>query len=348
MRFLLAVSFLCVFIFSCKSKKEPPKPTDTKAAATNVDIIIASNQSINNTIETNGSIIPFESVELKPEVSGRLTFLNITEGSTVAKGTVLAKINDADLQAQLVKTQVQLQLAQTTEARLKKLVALQGINQADYDLALNQVNNLKADIAIIQAQIDKTIIKAPFAGVLGLRMVSMGAFVTNATILGTLQQTNQVKVDFSVPEQFIHLIKKGVSVKVVSTENNKNFTAIIIAVEAAINQSTRNLKVRAVLENGTLNAGAFVKILLQNNQQQQSIIVPTNVLIPDAKDQKIVLVKNGKGIIQSVETGVRTAGGVQIVKGLQQGDSVVVTGVLFVRPNSDVKVRSIKNLKDLL
>jgi membrane fusion protein, multidrug efflux system len=347
MRFLVASCIVCIAVYSCKQKKEPPK-TDNKPPATVVDVIVAGTQSLSNTIETNGTVIPFESVELKPEVAGRLTYLNINEGNTVAKGTVLAKINDADLQAQLYKTQVQLQLAQTTEARLKKLLAIQGVNQADYDNALNQVNSFKADLGIIQAQIDKTILKAPFNGVLGLRMVSPGAYVTSASILGTLQQTNQVKIDFSVPEQFIRLVKKGATVKVLATENNQTYTATIIAEEAAINQTTRNLKVRALLQNGNLNAGAFVKVFLNNNQQQQSIIVPTNAIIPDAKEQKIVLVKNGKGIIKGVETGIRTAGGVQITQGLQVGDSVVVTGVLFVRPNSDVKVRSVKNIKDLL
>ncbi|MBX9732688.1 MAG: efflux RND transporter periplasmic adaptor subunit, partial [Chitinophagaceae bacterium] len=198
------------FAFSCKEKKNTGETkTNEKPQATIVDVLIAGGSSVSNTVEVNGTVIPFETVTINPETSGRLTYLNVPDGAKVSAGTVLARINDADLQANLNKTKVLLDLAQKTEQRLRKLVAINGINQADYDAALNQVNSLKADLVVTQSQIDKTVIKAPFSGVLGLRQISPGAYVTPATILSTLQQVDKVKIDFNVPELYTDLIRKG-------------------------------------------------------------------------------------------------------------------------------------------
>ena len=337
---ILLISFIA--LASCKSNKQDDKSKlPTAAAPPNVDVVIATAKSISNTIEANGSVVPNEIVEIHPEISGRLTLLNIAEGTTVAAGTVLAKINDADLQAQLGKSKVQLDLAKKTEERFKKLLSVSGINQADYDAALNNVNNIKADIEVLKAQIDKTVIKAPFSGLLGLRNISPGAYVTPQTLLVSLQQIDKIKVDFTVPEQYTPLIKKGSSIDVLSNYNKAKLKATIVAIEPEMNTATRNLKVRAVLNNGTLQTGSFVKILLQAGNNNQSILIPTNAIIPDADSKKLVLVKDGKGKFVNIETGLRTADAVEITKGINVGDTVVVTGVLFVKNNVPVKVKKI-------
>ena len=218
---------------------------------------------------------------------------------------------------------------------------MSGINQADYDAALNNVNNIKADIEVLKAQIDKTVIKAPFSGLLGLRNISPGAYVTPQTLLVSLQQIDKIKVDFTVPEQYTPLIKKGSSIDVLSNYNKAKLKATIVAIEPEMNTATRNLKVRAVLNNGTLQTGSFVKILLQAGNNNQSILIPTNAIIPDADSKKLVLVKDGKGKFVNIETGLRTADAVEITKGINVGDTVVVTGVLFVKNNVPVKVKKI-------
>ncbi len=347
MRPSYAPLFVLLFTMACKSKKEQPLQNPGMQAV-NVDVIIAGNNNISNTIEVNGSVIANESVDLHPEISGRLTYLNLPEGSHVSQGTLLARINDADLQASLVKTRVQLELAQKTEERLRKLLAVNGINQADYDAALNQVNNLKADISVIQAQLDKTVVKAPFSGVLGLRMISPGAYVTPATVLATLQQTDKMKIDFTVPELYVDQVQKGRAVTIATNENKSKHKAMITAIEPQINATTRNLKVRAVLDDGGLiNPGSFVKVVMDAGDKGNGILVPTNAIIPDAKAKKLVVVKNGKGSFVDIETGLRLTNTAEITKGIQAGDSVVVTGVLFVRPNAPVKVKSVKKLSDL-
>lgn len=335
-----------MLLFSCKSKKNDDKTKAPITPATIVDVVVAFTKSIDNTIEANGTVLPNEQVEIHPEISGRLTYLNIPEGASVAAGTILAKINDADLQAQLNKFKVQLELAIKTEQRLKKLISINGINQADYDVAANTVNNLKADIDITKAQIDKTVIKAAFSGVLGLRNISPGAYITPQTSLATLQQISKTKIDFTLPEQYTHLIEKGKVINVVTNYNKTKLQATIIATEPEMNNTTRNLKVRAVLNDGNLQAGSFVKIKLQAGSNNQSILIPTNAIIPDADSKKLVVIKDGKGKYVSVETGIRSANNVEITKGISIGDSVIVTGVLFVKPNSAVKVKKVLEIKE--
>lgn len=346
--FFCCVSF-SLFVFaieSCKDKPKAMKPKESPPPI--VDIVVASPQQVTNSVEANGTVLANEYVELHPEVSGRITYLNVKEGDHVAQGTVIARINDADLAAQMQKSKVLLDIAQKTEDRYKKLLDVNGINQSDYDAAVNTVQGLQADIAYTQTLIDKTIIKAPFSGVVGLRQVSPGAFVTSANIIATIQQLDKIKIDFTIPEQYSYLIKKGSNVDVeVDAVKQIKKKAVIIATEPQINQNSRNLLVRTILQNGTASPGSFVKVYVASDVDKKAIMIPTNSIIPDDKNNQVVLVKNGQASFTNVQTGLRLANNVEITKGINAGDSVVVTGVLFVRAKNPVKVRSVKKLDEL-
>ncbi|MCW3109718.1 MAG: efflux transporter periplasmic adaptor subunit [Segetibacter sp.] len=348
MKYIFLAALVSVFLaFSCKGKKENPKKNQA-APPPVVDVIVVSAQTIPNTIEANGTVVAGEFVEVRPEISGRLTYLNVNEGSRIARGSVIAKINDADLKAQLNKVKVQLELAEITVSRYKKLLDIQGINRADYDLALNQVNSFKADIGIIEADIAKTIVRAPFSGVVGLRQVSNGAYVSPATILATLQQMGKIRVDFTLPENYANLLKRGNTVNVETDANGgSKKTATIIAIEPQISTATRNVIVRARLQEGAnVNPGSFVKVYIDAGEEN-GMMIPANAIIPDARAKQVVVVKGGKAKFVDIETGVRQVGSVQVLKGLNAGDSVVVSGVLFARPDAAVKVRSVKKLEDV-
>lgn len=336
-----------LFMIACKSKQEAPKQNNGPQSVS-VDVIIASPQTINNSVEANGSVVANEYVELHPEVSGRLVYLNVPEGAKVQQGTVIARINDADLQAQLNKTKVALDLAQKTEERLRKLLAINGVNQADYDVSLNAVNGYKADLAYTQSLIDKTVLKAPFTGVIGLRQVSLGAYLSPTIVVATMQQLDKIRVDFTLPEEYSSMIKKGNAVDVqIDAASSKTGKAVIIATEPQVNTATRNLKVRALLKEGKVNPGAYVKVYIAANKNQRSILIPTNAIIPDDKNKQVVLVKGGKAAFVNVETGARQANNIEVVKGIKEGDSVVVSGLLFARPKSQLKVRKVKTLDQL-
>ncbi|WP_212634816.1 efflux RND transporter periplasmic adaptor subunit [Runella slithyformis] len=326
---------------ACKEKKDKPKGGDEKKdRPTIVDVMVAAPQPITNVIEANGTIIPGEFTELRPEVSGRLTYLNVPEGKSVAQGTVLARINSADLEAQVQRTKVQLETATKTEERLKQLLDVNGINQSDYDAALNTVNTLKADVAYTQTLIDKTVVRAPFTGTVGLRQVSPGAYVTPASILATMQQLGKMKIDFTLPEENSDLIRIGSVVKVkLEGRDTTMRKATVIALEPQANRLTRNLMVRAVLDDARVNPGAFAKVIISSGNNKKAILIPTNAIIPDDKNNQVIIVKEGKATFVNVQTGTRTANNVEITQGISEGDSVVVTGVLFAKPGSTLKVR---------
>ncbi len=342
--FHLGLLIFGISFFSCKNNKDEAKKKQL-AAPPVVDVIVATYQTLDNSIEVNGTVVPDEFVELHPEISGVLTYLNVKEGSFVNKGTVIARINNADLMSQLGKLKVQLALAKTTEQRYRKLLDISGINRADYDVALNAVNNLQADINVQEVLIGKSIVKAPFSGLVGLRQISPGAFVSNSTVLATIQKIDKLKIDFTLPEEYADKIKKGGYVTV-KTDNDSTHRqrALIIATEPQANTSTRNMMVRSLLENGTANPGSFVKVMIDAGSDKNSVLVPTSAIIPEDISKTLVTVKNGKAMYIKVKTGVRQADNVEITDGIKAGDTVVVNGVLFTRPNMPVKVRSVKSL----
>jgi len=348
LRKLNYVAFILILgLFACKSKKKPTDKFNANAPVT-VDIAIAAAQVVDKVIEVNGSVVASEFVDIRPESDGRIVFLQIPEDKMVAAGTVLAKLNDADLQAQMQKIKVQLALATINEQRNYKLVQAKGINQSDYDISLQQVNSLKADIAYTQSIIDKTVIKAPFSGQMGLKQVSLGAYISTATTITTLQKMDQLKVDFTLPEIYQNYIKVGKKVTVESIANpGVKMSATIAAIEPQIIATSRNIKVRANLQ-GKLMPGAYTKVFLGENQQKPSILVPSNIIIPDSKVKQLILVKNGKAKFVNVETGYRTASGVEITSGIQIGDSLIVAGMLFVRDGSDLKIGKTLPLVDII
>jgi membrane fusion protein (multidrug efflux system) len=325
-----------VLFAACKDKKAEPKKAPPPVS---VDVMIVAETDFTSSIEVNGTVLSEDMIELRPEISGRITYLNIPDGALVKKGTVLVKINDSELQAQWEQQKIQLDLAVKTEQRLKSLLAVNGIDQATYDAALTEVRLREANIKVLNAQIEKTIIRAPFTGRLGLRLVSLGAYVSPTTLIGTLQQTDKIKIDFTVPETYENFIKAGNTIMVETSVSDGKLPAEIKAIEPQINTATRNLKVRAVLKSGTLRPGTFVKVYITTDRK--TIVVPTNAIIPDALSNIAIVVRKNKAIFTDVETGMRTADKVEILDGLKPGDSVVVTGVLFVRPGGNVKVKKV-------
>lgn len=358
-RILYAFCFL-VALTACKEKKVSKETTTSKGSKdgkkdgppppTIVDVIIAGSQNITNTVEASGSVVASESVELRPEVSGRLTYLNVSEGARIGRGTVIAKINDADLRAQRTRILSQLDLARTTVGRFKKLLDIQGINRADYDVAVNQVATLNADLGVIDAQIARTVVRAPFSGTIGLRQVSPGAYVSPQTVIATLQKVDRVKIDFTLPETNAGIVKRGSSVvvEIAGSSAPVKGRATVLAIEPQVSTTTRNVVVRAALQDAIkVNPGSFVKVYVDAGTAS-GILVPANAIIPEARAKRVVVVKNGKAAMTDIQTGVRQTGAVQVVSGLNPGDSVVVSGVLFARPNSNLKVRSVKRLEEVI
>jgi len=342
------LGILNLVLISCGEKK---KATTTTTGAgpggqqqtLQVDAMIASAKPLSADIEVPGTILPNETTEIHPEVSGRVVQLNVREGSFVGKGALLAKLYDGDLQAQLRKLEVQLKIAEQTENRQGQLLKIQGISQQEYDLSLLQVNNLKADIDIVREAVRKTEIRAPFNGKLGLKNISQGAYVTPAIIVTTISQVNQLKLQFNVPEKYGALLKNGQSVNFTIDGSTKTFSANVMASEVQMDENTRSLAIRALVKNAdpALIPGVFAKVKIVLGKNEDAIMIPTIVVQPLGRQKLVYLYKGGKSIPSNITTGVRDSVNVQVLTGLKIGDTVITTGLLFLRPNGDVKLKKV-------
>jgi len=350
MRIIIAFfSITSLFLVSCggKDKKDASKPTGgpQKPSAMQVDGYIVKPEPFQENIEVPGNIVANEVAEIHPEVSGRIVQLNVAEGRYVGKGTVLAKLYDGDLRAQLNKFQIQLALAQKTEERQAQLLKIQGISQQDYDISLLQVNSLRADIGILQTSISKTVVRAPFSGKLGLKNISPGAYVSPATVIAVINQTDILKLDFSVPEKYIDKIKIGQLVTFSFEGSQKQLGAKVIATESNITENTRSLTVRAAVigKDAGLLPGSFAKVQLSFDPDPNALLVPSQAVLPQARGKKIILYKGGTAIFAEITTGVRDSSRVQVLDGISAGDTVVVTGLLSVRPEAKIQIGKIVN-----
>lgn len=303
--------------------------------------MIAKPSSTASFYEANGTVLAMEAIDVFPEISGRITYLNINEGEKVSAGTVLAKINNADLTAQLIGVKAQLELAEKNKSRLEQLFSEKALAQSEYDAVQTQVVNLKAQVSVLEAQIEKTIIRAPFSGTIGLRNVSTGAYVNQNTLITSLQQRDALKVDFTLPEFNARNLKKGDIVKVEIPGEEETIEARIASFESKVDVGSRNWKVRGYLLKPGALPGSFAKVFVPNKIAGNVINIPSSAVIPEARFKKVVLSKGGKAIFSEVVTGNRVADSVQVLSGIAVGDSVVVSGMLYAKPKADLNIKKV-------
>ena len=296
-------------------------------------------EPLNNTIQATGSLMANEAVEVRSEVAGRVESIGFQEGSNVAKGQELVRINDDDLQAQLRKAGLAVQLAQDDEARKKQLLAVNGISQQDYDDARIVLQSAEADRDNLQALIAKTVIRAPFSGKIGLRQVSLGGYVSPNTLITDLQQVTPIKVDFTVPERFGRDMKAGQQITFTLEGDTTRHQGEVYAIDPGVDPASRTIGVRARNSNanGALRPGSFVRVTVELAHVADALMIPTEALIPDIQGQKVLLIKGGKAVSARVHTGIRTNTDVQLVEGVQPGDTVITTGLLQLREGMAVQ-----------
>ncbi|WP_031530725.1 efflux RND transporter periplasmic adaptor subunit [Dyadobacter crusticola] len=305
-----------------------------------VNVFVVEKETIENQIFASGTVLPNEEVNLMAETSGRLVKLNIQEGAQIVKGQLIAKINDRELQAQLQKVAYNQDLSKKIEARQKKLLNVEAINLEDYDVTSNNIRLLEAEKEVIEAQLEKTEIRAPFSGRIGLKYISEGAYLAPGTPIVTIVQSNPIKIDFTVPEKYAPNIRIGNTVKFNLDGDPVNYSAKILAIDPKVDENLRTLRVRAVAQNAANRfvPGMFVKILADLEANKAAMMVPTEAIVPVLKGKKVFVIKNGKAQEVMVTTGLRTDTKIQVIDGLQPGDSLITSGIIAIKPNTPVKV----------
>lgn len=295
---------------------------------------------MNELIRSTGSLIPDEEVELAFETSGKIVGIYFNEGTRVKKGDLLAKINDKPLQAQLLKLQAQMKLAREREFRQRQLLESDAISQESYDQVATEMQSIEADIKLVQARISETELRAPFDGVVGLRMISEGAYASTQTRIVRLVKISPLKIEFSVPERYMGEISPGFPISFEVDGISKSFSARVYAVDPKVNMDTRTIVARAMYPNSNeeLKPGRFASVTVLLSQIDHAVSIPTQAVIPEMGGEKVFVYRSGKAQERPIKTGLRTESHIQVLEGLDFGDTLLITGILQLRQQLPVQL----------
>lgn len=338
----MTIALLLAVLAGCSKSQSDPRSRGGSQALP-VEALVITPQLFEDNIFTTGTLHASEEVELRPEISGRVVGVQFQEGKHVSQGDVLVKINDEELQAQLKRKKLEEKLAAEDERRKKALLDINGISQEEYDKSLNSLDMIKAEREVIESQIAKTQIVAPFDGVIGLRYVSEGSFITPTTRVATIQDLDSLKVEFSVPERYATQIHEGTRVMVQVGSSQEWREGIVYAAEAKVDQDTRTIKARAVLPytDGHLIPGSFSKVKITLQQYPDAVMIPSGAVVPQLEGDFVFVCRNGSAHSVPVTVGVRTDRDVQITDGLTSGDTLITTGLLQLTEGKAVTLSTI-------
>lgn len=325
------------------SNNQSVNKTGNQPQAMPVDVVVLKGQSFSQPFYLSGILMPDEETLLMSESAGKITSLQFPEGKKVTKGTLIAKLNDADLQAQKKKLESQLDLSRKKQVRLQELIQIKGTSEESQDVLNSEIDGIEADLDLVKAQLAKTEIRAPFDGVLGLRMVSVGATITNQTSIGKIIKTSPLKIEFNVPERLANQVKAGAIIQFKIEQNNVLYEAKVYAMEPSIDNNVRSLKVRALFENKDENIkpGSTAYLTLATFENEQGLVIPSNAVTTVRNGFNVFVIKNGKAEIKNIEISTRTENDILVNKGLQIGDSVIVSGIMTLKSGASVKVKKI-------
>lgn len=339
---LLVIGLVTYRIITNSKKDEANKSAGggSRGGGSKVYGRVVQGQPFADYLSLSGSIEANEVVELHSEVSGIVETLNFQEGSQVSAGQVLLRINDSELRAQLAQARTRAELASENARRAKLLLEKEAISQEEYEIASADFRTSESQIQLINAQLSKTLVRAPFSGKIGLRNISKGSYITPATVIANLANTAQMKLLFSVPERYAHMVSKGSQVEFSIQGDEQKFTASIYAIEPVIEANTRSLIVKAISKGGSskLIPGTFANVTFPLETVSNGLLVPAESLIPIQNGKKIFVLRDSKAKEVIVETGGRTDADVLITKGLSEGDTILTSGVMSLRDGSPVQV----------
>ena len=348
LRYLIALVILAALAgaawWAWKSFTEPPQEAGGQQGggfAIPVDAVVVRQADLLRTVEAVGTLVADEEVTIRPEISGIITAISFDEGQRVVKDAVLFSLDSDILQAELDQAKASLELSQANYNRAKELAARGSGTQRAEDEALAALLNDRAAVALGEARLAKTIIAAPFEGVLGLRSVSVGDYVVEGEEMVTLRAIDELKADFRIPELFLAEVRVGQELNITADAlPGESFTGEVYAIDPQVDVSGRALVIRARLGNpeGKLRPGLFARIDVVLERRANALLVPESAIVPTKQGPTVFRVKDGVVEIAMVETGLRRRGEVEILSGLAAGDTVVTGGQLKLRPGVPVQV----------
>lgn len=301
---------------------------------------IAKPSYLTNGIRSAGSLLANEEVDIVSKVSGKVTAVYFREGSKVKKGDLLVKIYDEDLQAQLRRSEIQEKMLSEKLERQRVLLSKDAVSREAFDQLQTDYNVILADINLLKVRIAETEVRAPFDGIIGFRYVSEGTYVTPQVKIAHLVDQSFLKLEFAVSEKYVSEDLMGKKISFETEGYPDEFFATVYAVDYRIDETTRTIGLRARFDNraGRLVPGMFASLTLITDEKTNALQVPTESIVPDMNEKKLWVVRDGRANLISVVTGARTASMIEVLSGLSAGDTVLVTGLMQLRPNMAVKV----------
>ena len=328
------------------NNEQTPAPSmgSPRSQSLSVNAVVLKPQSLNDVFRTKGVLLPDEEVDLTFETSGKITELNFKEGSFVNKGQLLAKVNDAPLQAELKKLESQLPLAQERVYRQRTLLAKDAVSQEAFETVTTELDKLKADIELVKARIAQTELRAPFSGMIGLRMVSEGAYASPQVMISKLTKISPLKIEFSVNERQESEIVDGTKLSFTVENDLNTYVASVYAVETSLEASTLSLKARARYSNpgGKMKPGRSANIEIQLREITNTLVIPSMSSIAEMGQDIAYTYNNGKAHRVVLTKGLRTASSVQVLEGLSIGDTLLTTGVMQLRDGMNVSIAQLE------
>lgn len=337
---ILVASFAIFQKLFTENEKKSSIRNDKNTKEISVNAIKVKSEIKNDRILTSGTFLPDENIQIKSEIAGKIQQINFEEGKPVKQNQLLIKLKSDDIIAQINKAKERLKFIELTEKRQKTLLKNEGISQEEYDITLNELTIQKAELEYLKALLDKTEIYAPFNGIAGLRYFSVGSFISTNDVISNIYKNDRLKLEFSIPQKYYNLLNIGQEVEFNIPPSSELYKAIVYAVEPQINPTTRTLIARAYYSNRDLKIkpGSFAEITIKTSSNSNKMMLPTQALIPDLESEKVYIFENGIAKLTNVKTGLRTETEIEITEGLKEGDIVITSGIIQLKPNSKVKI----------
>lgn len=340
----ILIPLLGILLAACGGKKEnaPGAAATARAEAPKlpVDVIIAKEQELDQHEIVVGTMMPYREVSVVSELPQKITRVSFSDGSSVRQGAVLYTLNDADIKSRLKQVGAELELAQLNKNRLYNLLQTETVKQQEYDEALMRFRSLEAQQELLRVELDKTVIKAPFSGKIGISKVHVGAYVSPGIPLVTLQDQGSLRINFSIPERYLPLVQTGSKVQFTTELSDLQHTATITATEPGLDASGRSVQVQAVTDNasGQFRAGLSAKVYFgTEGKGAKGIKVPTEALMPGEGGYNAFVIADGKAKPVAVAISRRTETDAIITSGLTSGDSIIVSNMLRISGGTPVK-----------
>jgi membrane fusion protein (multidrug efflux system) len=300
------------------------------APAMPVEVAVARQDTVVDEILATGQIESIQSIELRPDTNGRLVQILVREGSEVEMGTPLIKVDDAELRAQVARLEADRDLAQQALRRTRDLIEQNASSEVDLEQAEANARSTQAQLDLQQLRLDRTVVRAPFAGSVGERFVSLGDYVNSSTRLMTLQTVDPQRAVFQVPERYAPRLKVGQGVTFrVAALPDVDFAGVVDFVDPVVQLPGRTIAVKAEVPNRrrTLKAGMFIEARLATDMRLDAVIIPEDAILPLQGATFVWVVAEGTASRRQVELGVRIPGFVEIKSGVENGEQVVVGGL---------------------